>query len=74
MGLWGKDGFEGERERWVCEGKRVLREKDTGKEGFLREKDTGGGHGRGKQELQRWRRREREMGFWLCVVKVRFLF
>ena len=28
------------RERWACEGKRVLREKDIG-----------GGHGRGKQEL-----------------------
>ena len=66
LGLWGKDGFGGEREREMSLwGKESFeREKYTGKEDFEREKDTGGGHGRGKQELHQWGRRKREKEKW----------
>ena len=62
MGLWGKDGFGEERDRFARE------------RGFEREKDTGGGHGRGKQDLIGEEKEERvkeiEMRFWLCAVDI----
>ena len=63
MGLWGKDGVGEERDIGLW-----------GKGGFEREKYTGGGHGRGKQELigekKKKRVKEIEMRFWSCAVDI----